>query len=213
MVAALALAATVAIPVTATAASANLDSPASTPVESAQHDQALTVSSAVHLGTVTRDSSTIARFFRAANPSAPAAGGWTAPIYRPITSPWGPRQVICTAGVGCDSGFHRGDDFGAPCGTPIYAVAAGVVTSITRYGLAGDEITITHGGGISTAYSHMFDSGILVTQGEAVTAGQNIALAGSSGDSTGCHLYFEYRVNGVTVNPQPAMAAHGVILG
>lgn len=213
MAAALALAATVAIPVTATAASASLGSPAASALDSTQHDQAMTVSSKVTLGTISRDSSTIARFFRTANPSAPTTGGWTAPIVRPITSPWGPRQVICTAGVGCDTGFHRGDDFGAACGTPIYAVAAGVVTAITRYGLAGDEIVISHGGGISTAYSHMFDSGILVTQGETITAGQNIALVGSSGDSTGCHLYFEYRVNGVTVNPQPAMAAHGVILG
>jgi murein DD-endopeptidase MepM/ murein hydrolase activator NlpD len=175
--------------------------------------QDLTVSGRAVPATFVRDGSTITRSWKPAGPSVAAAGGWVAPIHRKITSGWGPRAVICTGGVGCDSGFHHGDDFGAPCNTPFYAVTAGVVTAVTHAGLAGDEIVITHAGGVSTAYSHMFDSGVLVSTGQRVTAGQNIGLVGSSGDSTGCHLYFEFRVNGTTVDPEPAMAAHGVILG
>lgn len=211
MIVALALATTFAMP--ATSASANL---AQTPVSQDStppgHLQDLAVSSRVAEPSVVRDSSQVVRVYRPTGPGTTAVGGWAAPIDRPINSPWGPRPVICTAGVGCDSGFHRGDDFAAPCGTPIYAASAGTVSSITRGGLAGDEIVIQHAGNVSTAYSHMYDSGILVSMGQVVSAGQNIALVGSTGDSTGCHLYFEYRIGGLTVDPVPAMASHGIIL-
>jgi murein DD-endopeptidase MepM/ murein hydrolase activator NlpD len=209
------LAATMAIPATSASASST-QSTAQATSDSTVPAQTMTVNSTALDEPVSWDNTKVTISTpgqRQPGPGGATVGGWANPIYRPITSPWGPRPVICTPGVGCDSGFHRGDDFGAPCNTPFYAVTAGVVTSITHAGLAGDEIVITHANGISTAYSHMYDSGILVTQGEQVTAGQNIGLTGSTGDSTGCHLYFEYRVNGLTVNPQPAMAAHGIILG
>lgn len=180
---------------------------------SSRSSQAFTVVRDAQQQIVVRDGSQIIHATRSAGTSIPAVNGWTVPVHRPITSPWGPRQVICTSGVGCDSGFHHGNDFAGPCGTPFYAVSGGVVSAITRGGLAGDEIIIDHGDGISTAYSHMFDDGILVAQGEKVTAGQNIGLFGSSGDSTGCHLYFEYRIDNVTVDPAQAMASHGVVLG
>jgi murein DD-endopeptidase MepM/ murein hydrolase activator NlpD len=209
------LAATMAIPATAASAAASQrKSSASAPA--AVPAQTLTVNSSVLDQPVSWDNTKVTLptpGLKQPGPGGTAVGGWADPIHRAITSPWGPRAAICTPGVGCDSGFHRGDDFGAPCNTPFYAVSAGVVTSITYAGLAGDEIVVTHAGGISTAYAHMYNSGILVTVGEQVTAGQNIGLTGSTGDSTGCHLYFEYRVNGVTVDPQPAMAAHGIILG
>jgi murein DD-endopeptidase MepM/ murein hydrolase activator NlpD len=206
MMVAVALAATVAIP--ATSASGNMAQGVARPA----HLQGLVVSAGIAGSAVVRDSSTVVRVYRQAGPGTASTGGWTAPIDRPINSPWGPRAVICTGGVGCDSGFHRGDDFAASCGTPFYAVTAGMVTAITRGGLAGDQIVISHAGGVSTAYSHMFDSGILVSVGQTVSAGQNIGLVGSSGDSTGCHLYFEYRIGGLPVDPVPAMASHGVAL-
>jgi murein DD-endopeptidase MepM/ murein hydrolase activator NlpD len=212
MLAVIGLAATMAIPGTSASATQTAQSAPTTAVSA----QTMKVNSSALDEPVSWDNTQVTIAVpgqRQPGPGTSTVGGWANPIYRPITSPWGPRPVICTAGVGCDSGFHRGDDFGAPCNTPFYAVTAGVVTSITHAGLAGDEIVITHAGGISTAYSHMYDSGILVSQGEQVSAGQNIGLTGSTGDSTGCHLYFEYRVNGLTVNPQPAMAAHGIILG
>jgi murein DD-endopeptidase MepM/ murein hydrolase activator NlpD len=211
------LAATMAIPATSAAAS---QSQSSISASAAVPAQSLKVNSSVLDEPVSWDNTSVTvappKVILTApqpGPGGTSVGGWANPIDRPITSPWGPRTVICTSGVGCDSGFHAGDDFGAPCNTPFYSVSAGVVTSITYAGLAGDEIVVTHAGGISTAYAHMYNSGILVTVGEQVTAGQNIGLTGSTGDSTGCHLYFEYRVNGVTVDPQPAMAAHGIILG
>lgn len=213
MMAALALAATVAVPAaSATLASAGPNSALAADADLTIAAQKLSVSADAAQYPVVRDSSSIIRASRAAGASIQPAGGWAAPINRGINSPWGPRDVICTSGVGCDSGFHRGDDFAAACETPFYAVTAGVVVAVTHSGLAGDEIVIQHANAVSTAYSHMFDSGILVQVGQSVSAGQNIGLVGSSGDSTGCHLYFEYRVGGLTVDPQPEMASHGIML-
>lgn len=207
---AIALAASVGIPITE--ASANEFSAHAQLVSLDTQSQNLTVSEQVAAATAIRDGSTVSKSGRQAGPSSASSGGWSVPIHATMNSGWGPRDVICTAGVGCDSGYHRGDDFAAHCGTPIYAVSAGVVTEVTRGGLAGDEIVIRHAGNVSTAYSHMYDSGILVSLGDEVSAGQNIAQVGSSGDSTGCHLYLEYRVNGTTVDPQPALAAHGIVI-
>ena len=175
--------------------------------------QSVAVARNAAMASVVRDKIVIGKAYPQGGPGIGSVDGWAKPIDRPIVSPWGPRQVICTSGVGCDSGFHRGDDFAAACGTPFYAASGGTVTSVTYAGLAGDEIVITYGQGISTAYSHMFDSGVLVSVGEKVVAGQNIGQVGSSGDSTGCHLYFEYRIQGLTVDPVPAMASHGIQLG
>ena len=216
MASALALAATVAVPAVSASAALqpNDDSLQSRgTAEVVTQSQNLTVGADAAVLPIVRDASDIIHSYKPAGASIASIGGWVAPINRRIVSPWGPRQAICTAGVGCDSGFHRGDDFAAACGTPFYSVSAGVVVAITHGGLAGDEIVISHGGDISTAYSHMFDSGILVSVGQKVSVGQNIGLIGSSGDSTGCHLYFEYRVGGITVDPQAEMAAHGITLG
>ncbi|MES2171158.1 MAG: M23 family metallopeptidase [Actinomycetota bacterium] len=200
------LAASIGIPVTA--ASASFAGGAG----HALHGQGLTVSGNAALVTVTRDGSTIGKVLGKPGPSIANLDGWAEPIGVPITSGYGPRASICTAG-GCSSSFHKGDDFAAVCGTPFYAAAAGVVTSAGYAGTDGEMIVVQHANGISTAYAHMFDTGVLVGVGDKILAGQNIGLVGSSGDSTGCHLYFEYRVDGVQVDPVPAMAAHGIALG
>ncbi|MES2171160.1 MAG: M23 family metallopeptidase [Actinomycetota bacterium] len=163
--------------------------------------------------TITRDKFDIGHLYRDGGPAIGSLNGWALPTTLKITSPWGSRPVVCTKGVGCDSGFHHGDDFAGACGTPFYAASGGTVASITYDGLAGDEIVIDYGqDGISTAYSHMFDDGIFVQLGQKVLAGDNIGAMGSTGDSTGCHLYFEYRIDNVTVDPVPAMAEHGITL-
>jgi len=96
---------------------------------------------------------------------------------------------------------HTGLDIAGPIGTPIYATRAGVVTrSQCGYnGGYGCYIIIDHGGGMSSLYGH--NSRLYVTVGEQVAQGQNIALMGSTGRSTGPHSHFEIRVNGTRVNP------------
>ena len=74
------------------------------------------------------------------------------------------------------------------------------------------SIEIDHGGGIATAYLHMYPDDIYVHAGDRVTAGQLIALVGNTGNSTGCHLHFEVHVNGGTVDPAPFMQERGVDL-
>ncbi len=177
-------------------------------------DQRLSVSQKAAVEAVSRDKFDIGHLYRDGGPAVGSVNGWAAPTHLKITSPWGPRPVVCTRGVGCDAGFHHGDDFAGACGTPFYAASGGTVSSITYGGLAGDEIVIDYGqDGISTAYSHMFDDGIFVQLGQKVLAGENIGAMGSTGDSTGCHLYFEYRIDNVTVDPVPAMEGHGIQLG
>lgn len=95
--------------------------------------------------------------------------------------------------------FHTGMDIAGPIGTNIYAYKDGVVTYAGWAGSYGYMVKIDHGDGYSTWYSHC--SKINVNSGDAVSQGQVIALMGSTGYSTGSHLHFEIRVNGVHVNP------------
>lgn len=97
---------------------------------------------------------------------------------------------------------HKGLDIGAAHGTPIYAAASGTVTlAQTGYGGGyGNHIIISHGNGVQTLYGHC--SSLCVSQGATVKQGQLIGRVGSTGQSTGNHLHFEVRVNGVAQNPQ-----------
>ena len=142
-------------------------------------------------------------------PGVVNAQGWANPATGPITSPYGWRVHP----VYGDLRFHTGDDIGAACGAPIWAAGPGIVTVAGPADGYGNLIEIDHGGGLTTRYAHMFTSGVLVHVGDHVTAGQNIATVGKSGDATGCHLHFEVRQAGATTDPQTFMAAAGITLG
>lgn len=95
--------------------------------------------------------------------------------------------------------MHRGMDFKARHGQPIYAVSDGTVALAGRNGGHGNYVKLTHGGGLQTGYSHM--SRIAVRSGQRVSRGQVIGYVGSTGLSTGPHLHYEVYQNGRTVNP------------
>ncbi len=95
--------------------------------------------------------------------------------------------------------MHAGIDFGAPYGSPIYAVTDGTVSFAGRHGGHGNYVRLSHGGGLGTGYGHM--SRIAVSAGQSVRRGQVIGYVGSTGLSTGPHLHYEMYRNGVTVNP------------
>ena len=95
---------------------------------------------------------------------------------------------------------HNGIDVGAATGTPIYAAASGTITNASTFGGYGQLIKINHGNGVETYYGHC--SKIYVKVGQQVETGDLIGLVGSTGNSTGPHLHFEVRVNGVPQNPQ-----------
>jgi murein DD-endopeptidase MepM/ murein hydrolase activator NlpD len=94
---------------------------------------------------------------------------------------------------------HEGVDFPAAIGTPIHAAAAGIVISAEHHPAYGNMVEIDHGNGLTTRYAHC--SKLLVEPGALVKRGQVIALVGNTGRTTGPHLHFEVRINGVAHNP------------
>ena len=98
------------------------------------------------------------------------------------------------------SSNHKGMDFAAPTGTPIYAAAAGTVTSASYSGNAGNLIVINHGNGLQTYYMHCH--AMYVSAGQTVSKGQNIGAVGTTGNSTGQHLHFQVMLNGTPTNPR-----------
>jgi murein DD-endopeptidase MepM/ murein hydrolase activator NlpD len=97
--------------------------------------------------------------------------------------------------------MHRGVDFGAPTGTPIYAAGDGVIEKIGANGGYGNYIRIRHNSEYSTAYAHMNGFAKGLGQGDRVRQGDVIGYVGTTGRSTGPHLHYEVMVAGEQVNP------------
>ena len=97
--------------------------------------------------------------------------------------------------------FHRGIDMAGREGSPIKAIASGIVERVGHYGAYGNLVEIKHPGGYSTLYAH--NQAILVNKGDMVKKGQAIALLGNTGRSTGPHLHFEVIKDGKRINPRP----------
>ena len=129
-----------------------------------------------------------------------------------------PKAVVPVKGARLTSGFgyrwgtlHAGIDLAAPLGTPEYAVMDGVVLKAGPASGFGQAVYIQHANGDVTVYGHM--EKILVTTGQVVKAGQEIALLGAEGQATGPHLHLEVHVGGIQgpkIDPIPWLAARGV---
>ena len=124
---------------------------------------------------------------------------WPLPVAGSITSPFGYR----TDPISGENSYHSGTDIAAPEGTPILAAAAGTVTIANATdswgGSYGYHVKIDHGNGLETLYAHC--SGICVTVGQQVQAGQVIAYVGHTGRATGSHLHFEAYADGQRTDP------------
>jgi murein DD-endopeptidase MepM/ murein hydrolase activator NlpD len=99
--------------------------------------------------------------------------------------------------------FHKGTDYKADRGTPVYAAGDGVVLFCGRQNGYGKVIYLDHGGGLITRYAHLRDIG--VHKGDVVIADTQIGEVGSTGRTTGPHLHFEVRLDGRAVDPTLAM--------
>lgn len=119
----------------------------------------------------------------------------------PVTGQFGEKRSDHT---------HKGNDYAVPIGTSVYATKDGKVTIAGPQEGYGNVIYIDHGDGYVTRYGHL--STMLVKAGQTVTKGQQIALSGNTGLSTGPHLHYEVRYNGNAINPNSVYAS-GTPLG
>lgn len=127
----------------------------------------------------------------------------------PITSPFVRNRPVPPGTADFNgTGYydHTGIDFGAPCGTPIYAPANGTVTLAGQTNVVwggGNVLWISHGvmqgNALMTVFYH--NSAVLVSAGQTVQRGQLVAYSGNTGNSTGCHAHFETWLNGAPVDP------------
>lgn len=125
----------------------------------------------------------------ASTPSLWPARGW-------VTSDFGQRLDPYTA----DRVMHAGLDIAAPHGKEVYAPSDGTVVFAGLEGGYGNVLVIDHGYGIKTRYGHL--AKMLVKAGDKVKRGALIAAVGNTGRSTGPHLHYEVRVNGIPQNPR-----------
>jgi murein DD-endopeptidase MepM/ murein hydrolase activator NlpD len=132
-------------------------------------------------------------------PTGPSDGFLSFPVRGPVTSAFGYR-VHPIYGYW---GLHDGTDFGAGCGTPLYASADGRVLSRYWSDGYGNRLILDHGVvrgvGLASIYNHA--TSYTVGVGARVRRGQVIGYVGSTGWSTGCHLHFTVMVNGKAVDP------------
>jgi len=127
--------------------------------------------------------------------TAPSAAGLIWPVSGTFTSGFGSRSS--PGGVGSTN--HEGIDIAVPEGTPIRAAKGGTVIMASYNGGYGNYTCIDHGSGLSTCYAHQ--SSFAVSAGQQVRQGQVIGYSGNTGASTGPHLHFEVRINGVAQDP------------
>ncbi|SMP39514.1 Peptidase family M23 [Desulfonatronum zhilinae] len=126
--------------------------------------------------------------FFASTPSIWPTEGWVTSEFGYRRSPFTDRREL-----------HRGLDIAGPIGTPIYSSAEGRVLSAERDGAYGLTVAIDHGSGIVTLYAHLQQ--FAVKAGQKVSRGELIGHMGNTGRTTGPHLHYEVRLNGIPVDP------------
>ena len=138
---------------------------------------------------------------------AEALSGFVYPVMSPrLSSDYGRRIHP----IRRFSQFHQGIDLAAPIGVPIRAIRAGTVVFADPSAGFGQLIVVRHENGMTSHYAHCGE--IKVNPGQKVGAGQIIGAIGSTGLSTGPHLHFEVRFNGMAVDPEryvPGLSLQG----
>lgn len=100
------------------------------------------------------------------------------------------------------SKMHKGVDFGAPRGTPVFAAGHGVVVEAGGKGSYGNYVRLRHNNAVETAYAHLSRFGADIRRGVEVEQGEVIGYVGSTGRSTGPHLHYEVLRNGRQIDPR-----------
>jgi murein DD-endopeptidase MepM/ murein hydrolase activator NlpD len=123
----------------------------------------------------------------------PVAKGWISSLYGYRTDPFNGRKTL-----------HKGMDFAGKAGTPVTALAAGIVVRADHDKGYGNVVELRHTDGYTTRYAHNQEN--LVKPGDMVKKGQTIALMGSTGRSNGPHVHLEVRKNGRVIDPRRYLA-------
>lgn len=127
----------------------------------------------------------------------------------PVGSSFGPRAAACEA---CST-QHYGVDWNPGYGTPVVAMADGVVTVIgdpsNTLGVHLEVSHIINGQPITSVYAHLQDGSIPFAVGDRVRVGDQVGLVGTTGVTTAPHLHFELRIDGIAIDPVPWMLANG----
>jgi murein DD-endopeptidase MepM/ murein hydrolase activator NlpD len=105
--------------------------------------------------------------------------------------------------------LHRGVDFAAPTGTPIYAAGAATIEFAGPKGANGNFVALRHDNGWRTLYLHMNAFGPGITTGARVSQGQQVGEVGTTGRSTGPHLHYEVHIDGEPVDPMTIQVGEG----
>lgn len=129
------------------------------------------------------------RSLLAAKPSGLPTRGWTTSSFGMRLSPFTGKRSM-----------HDGLDIAARTGTPVQATADGIVSRVVTDPGYGKLVVIEHGYGYRTYYGH--NSKIFVKVGQRVKRGETISAVGNTGRSTGSHVHYEVRLNGVPLNPK-----------
>jgi len=129
------------------------------------------------------------RSLAAAKPSGAPVKGWLTSLFGMRNSPFSGQRKM-----------HEGVDIAARTGTPVSVTADGIVTLAETTPGYGKLVVVDHGYGYKTYYAH--NSKIFVHVGQRVTRGETISAVGNTGSSTGSHVHYEVRRNGVPINPR-----------
>lgn len=127
-----------------------------------------------------------------ATPQGWPTKGWITSYFGKRKSPFSGRRVM-----------HEGLDIAANIGTPVIATADGIVSRVSYTPGYGKMVVVDHGYGYRTIFGH--NSKILVNSGQRVKRGERIALVGNTGQSTGPHVHYELRLNGVPIDPRKTL--------
>jgi murein DD-endopeptidase MepM/ murein hydrolase activator NlpD len=145
--------------------------------------------------------------FYDAQGKAPFKGGWRSPVKFPrITSRFNPKRMHPVLHTIMP---HNGTDFGATLGTPVFAASYGSVEWVGPKGPNGNLVMLQHAGGIETGYAHLSKFAPGLKLGDKVETRQLIGFVGSTGRSTGPHLHFSVKKNGVFVDALTTLKMDG----
>ena len=153
-----------------------------------------------NLKRIKKEKKEIRRIYASSSDTRLWYGSFNKPLAGDITSVFGTQRLF----NGQLQSYHRGTDFRARAGTPVYASNFGIVRLAKNLFYSGNIVIVDHGKGIFTNYAHL--SKIQVVAGQQVTAGAQIGLSGATGRVSGPHLHWGVKINGAYVDPLQFLA-------